>query len=98
MIACQQPLSSYYNSNESTVYYYPTWHRAIYHVTITTTCFIPNTGKDIKGEYIDFTTILPKAMFEVPEPHSQSLALRLNPEGENYAIRPLSYQQQDPII
>jgi len=23
-----------------------------------------------KGEYIDFTTILPKAMFEVPEPHS----------------------------
>jgi len=27
-------------------------------------------------------------MFEVLEPHFQSLMLRLNPEGENYAIKP----------
>jgi len=40
-----------------------------------------------KGEYIDFTTILPKVMFEVLEPHSQSLMLRLNPEGNNYVIK-----------
>jgi len=41
-----------------------------------------------RGEYIDFTTIQPKAVFETPEPHSQSLTHRLNPEDDNYAIQP----------
>jgi len=27
-------------------------------------------------------------MFEMPEPHSQSLTLRVNPEGDNYAMQP----------
>jgi len=46
-----------------------------------------------QGEYINFTTIQPEAMFETPEPHSQSLILQLNLEGDNYLIQP-----QPPIV
>ena len=36
-----------------------------------------------RGEYIDFTTILPKAMFGAQESQSQTLTLQLSQVGDN---------------
>jgi len=44
--------------------------------------------KIAKGEYIDFTTLLPKSMFGASESQPQSLTLQLNSSGENYSIQP----------
>lgn len=46
--------------------------------------------KILKGEYIDFTTLLRKSMFGAVESQSQTLTLQLNPSGDNYFIRPQS--------
>jgi len=40
--------------------------------------------KIMKGEYIDFTTLLRKSMFGAVESQSQTLTLQLNPSGNNY--------------
>ena len=42
----------------------------------------------MKGEYIDFTTLLPKAMFGAPESQSQTLTLQLNQSGDSYSVQP----------
>jgi len=51
---------------------------------------IPSKIQDkmAKGEYSDFTTLLPKSMFGASESQSQTLTLQLSPSGENYSIRP----------
>ena len=41
-----------------------------------------------RGEYIDFTALLPKSMFGAPESQSQTLTLQLNSSGDNYSIQP----------
>ena len=43
--------------------------------------------KIARGEYIDFTALLPKSMFGAPEPQSQTLTLQLSSSGDNYSIR-----------
>ena len=42
----------------------------------------------MKGEYIDFTILLPKAMFGAPESQSQTLTLQLNQSGDSYSVQP----------
>jgi len=51
---------------------------------------IPSKIQDkiAKGEYIDFTTLLPKSTFRASESQFQTLTLQLSPSGENYSIRP----------
>ena len=44
--------------------------------------------KIARGEYIDFTTILPKSMFGASESQSQTLTLQLTPSRDNYLIKP----------
>jgi len=50
---------------------------------------IPSRIQDkiARGEYVDFTTLLPKSMFGAPESQSQTLTLELNPSGDNYSIK-----------
>ena len=43
--------------------------------------------KIARGEYIDFTALLPKSMFGAPEPQFQTLTLQLSSSGDNYSIR-----------
>ena len=51
---------------------------------------IPSRIKEkiARGEYIDFTTILPKSMFGAQEPQSQTFTLQLNPSGDNLSFQP----------
>ena len=43
--------------------------------------------KIAKGEYIDFTTIVPKSMFGPLEPQSQSLTLQYDQTENNFSVQ-----------
>jgi len=61
--------------------------------TRTTPPVIPTRirNKIAKGEYIDFTTLLSKAMFDTDHSLSQQkVTFQLNPDGESFAIQPVA--------